>query len=120
MNAPQLQAAFAGFLTPDTEPVAQYPHAPGHRGIDTSIAAADAVASKLGRLQAMAFDAIRTVGARGLTADELCERLDLDRYTIQPRTSELRRMGKIRDSGQRRRNASNKLAIVWVAVDEQG
>jgi hypothetical protein len=38
----------------------------------------------------------------------------MDRWSIQPRTSELRRKGLIRDSGKRRQNATGKSAIVWV------
>lgn len=91
-----------------------YPNAPGHRNVETSIAAADAIAPKLGRLQRMAECEIRDAGARGLTADELAARLQMDRYSIQPRTSELKRKGLIRDSGQRRPNSTGKLAIVWV------
>jgi hypothetical protein len=92
-----------------------YPDAPGHRNVDTSIAAANAIAPKLGRLQRMAEAAIREAGLYGLTADELAARLDMDRYSIQPRTSELRRKGLIRDSGLRRPNATGKQAIVWIA-----
>lgn len=93
-----------------------YPDSPGHRGVDTSIAAAADLEAKLGRLQRMVLDAIRDADWLGLTADELCDRLKLSRWTVQPRTSELRRKGLIRDSGQRRRNASGKQAIVWVAA----
>lgn len=93
-----------------------YPNAPGHRNVDTSMAAADALAPKLGRLQDMALEAIRDVGWHGLTADELAARLDMDRWSIQPRTSELKRKGLIRDSGQRRPNSTGKLAIVWIAA----
>lgn len=92
-----------------------FPDAPGHRRADTSIAAANALVPKLGRLQRMALEAIREAGGHGLTADELAARLDLDRSTIQPRTSELRRKGLIRDSGHRRPNATGKQAIVWIA-----
>lgn len=92
-----------------------YPNAPGHRNVETSIAAADALAPKLGRLQRMAEDAIREAGWLGLTADELAERLGMDRWSIQPRTSELKRKGLIRDSGQRRPNSTGKRAIVWIA-----
>ena len=92
-----------------------YPDAPGHRNVETSIAAADALAPKLGRLQQMARSAICDAGTPGLTADELAARLDMDRWSIQPRTSELKRKGLIRDSGQRRPNATGKLAIVWIA-----
>lgn len=90
-----------------------YPNAPGHRGIETSIAAAEAVAPKLGRLQKMAANAIALAGPPGLTADELADRVGLDRWSIQPRTSELKRLGVIVDSGIRRPNATGKLAIVW-------
>ena len=93
-----------------------YPDAPGHRNVETSIAAAGALAPKLGRLQRMAEETIRDAGPSGLTADELAARLEMDRWSIQPRTSELRRKGLIRDSGQRRRNATRKLAIVWIAA----
>jgi hypothetical protein len=76
-----------------------YPDAPGHRGVDTSIAAADALAPKLGRLQRLAELTIRAAGNDGLTADELAARLALERWSIQPRTTELSRKGVIRDSG---------------------
>ena len=92
-----------------------YPDAPGHRNVDTSIAAANALAPKLGRLQRMAETAIRDAGLYGLTADELAARLGMDRWSIQPRTTELKRKGLIRDSGQRRPNGTGKQAIVWIA-----
>ena len=92
-----------------------YPDTPGHRNVDTSIAAANALAPKLGRLQRLAENAIRKAGQYGLTADELAARLGMDRWSIQPRTSELRRKGLIRDSGLRRPNATGKQAIVWIA-----
>ncbi|KPF76992.1 hypothetical protein IP68_03885 [Blastomonas sp. AAP25] len=93
-----------------------YPDAPGHRHVDTSMAAADALAPKLGRLQRMTETAIREAGWIGLTADELAATLGMDRWSIQPRTSELRRKGLILDSGRRRPNATGKMAIVWVAT----
>lgn len=93
-----------------------YTDAPGHRSVETSIAAANALAPKLGRLQRMAETAIRDAGLQGLTADELAARLDMDRWSIQPRTSELKRKGLIRDSGHRRPNATGKSAIVWTVA----
>lgn len=95
------------------EPPPEYPNAPGHRGVETSIEAGEAVAPKLGRLQAMAERSIRDAGSLGRTADELAECLGLDRWSVQPRTSELKRLGKIVDSGLRRFNSSGKRAIVW-------
>ena len=91
-----------------------YPHSPGHRGVDTSIEAAGSIARKLGRLQAITHKAISLTGHRGATSHELCDRLDIANTSIQPRISELRRMGRIKDSGQRRRNASGVSAIVWI------
>jgi hypothetical protein len=90
-----------------------YPNAPGHRHVETSVEAADAIAPKLGRLQKAALAAITARGALGLTADELAEALSCDRYSIQPRSTELRVKGLIVDSGLRRLNASGRRAIVW-------
>jgi DNA-binding MarR family transcriptional regulator len=100
-----------------------YPDAPGHRGVETSIAAAKTVAPKLGRLQRLALEAVKSRGAVGLTTDELAEALNLDRPSIQPRTSELSRKGLIVDSGLRRHNASRRRAIVWIvpqAAEQMG
>ncbi len=91
---------------------------PGHRGIDTSAAAAASLASSLSYLQAKVFRAIADAGSCGLTTNELADLLRIDRGSIQPRTSELRAKGRIRDSRQRRLNANGKKAIVWVAVGE--
>lgn len=93
-----------------------YPDAPGHRGIDTSIAAADSIASSLGRLQRFVLGAIRSAGAQGATTNEIADSLGIDRGSVQPRTSEIRRQHIIVDSGQRRLNANGKRAIVWVAT----
>lgn len=97
----------------------KYPDYPGYRPTDTSQEAAEAISEHLGRLQAMSFAAIRDAGSIGLTAEELAMRLRQDRSAIQPRTSELRRKNRIVDSGQRRRNASGKRAIVWIAIEVQ-
>lgn len=101
-----------------------YPNAPGFKGpSDTGREAAADMSEHCGRLQAMALRAIREAGpvtndgSGGLTADELAATLGLDRWSIQPRTSELRRKPLIDDSGHRRRNVTGKRAVVWVAVD---
>lgn len=91
-----------------------YPDVPGHRNIDTSVAATDAVELRLGRLQQMADDAIRLASEYGPSADELATRLGIDRWSVQPRTRELRRKGIIRDSGIRRLRTTGRKAIVWV------
>lgn len=98
----------------------RYPDTPGHRSIDTSIAASEALAPKLGRLQQFVLNAIRDAGPNGHTADELAAVLNLSRSTVQPRTSELRRKRMIQDSGRRRQNATGKRAIVWIIIASLG
>lgn len=92
----------------------EYPNTPGHRGVETSVSAADDLAPHLGRLQLMVKGAILDAGEHGLTADECSDVLQLDRWTVQPRTSELKVKGIIKDSGLRRRNRTGKAAIVWI------
>lgn len=91
-----------------------FPHEPGHRGIDTSIEAAEGVAPSVGRLQELVLAAVTRAGPQGLTVVEMSQRLGFDRMSIQPRFSELRAMGVIADSKQRRKNPSGINAIVWV------
>ena len=69
-------------------------------------------APKLGRLQRMAEAAIRDAGANGLTADELAARLGMDRWSIQPRTSELRAraLSETAGSAGRMRPANRRLS----------
>lgn len=97
----------------------RYPHAPGHRGVETSIEAAEDVAPKCGRLQRLTFEAIRERGAAGLTFEEAANDLGLDFRSIQPRISELRSRGLVVDSGLRRRNSSGKRAIVWTLPEHR-
>ena len=96
-----------------------YPAEPGHRGVDTSIAAADAIGAVAGPLRGLVYKAVFTAGAYGLTTDEIATALKLPRYSVQPRTTELRHARRIHDSGKRRPNASGCRAIVWVATAMQ-
>lgn len=93
----------------------RYPCTAGHRGIDTSIMAAADITASLGRMQALVLGAVISAGPHGVTTNEAATELRMDRGTVQPRTSELRRFGLIQDSGQRRLNANGKKAIVWIA-----
>ncbi len=92
-----------------------YSDMPGHRGIETSIAAAGMVAGIAGPLRRMVYKAVHEAGPRGLTTDEIAAALRMPRYSVQPRTTELKYDRRIRDSGRRRPNASGCKAIVWVA-----
>lgn len=93
------------------------PATPGHRGISTSIVAAEKLTKSLAHLQILALNAIKVAGKNGLTADELGAKLGMDRWSIQPRTPELKCKGLIKDSLQRCKNVIGKVAIVWVFCD---
>jgi len=92
-----------------------YPNTPGHRNVPTSVAAAGMMARVAGPLRRMVYRAVHEAGSRGLTTDEIAAALGMHRYSVQPRTSELKHDRQIRDSGRRRPNASGCNAIVWVA-----
>lgn len=92
----------------------RYPDAPGARDRDTSQAAADAIAPTAATLRAKSLAVLER--SNGLTADQVAGRLGLSILSIRPRLTELSRLGKVRDTGERRPNASGKNAIVWAAV----
>lgn len=51
--------------------------------------------------------------AKGLTADEVAQRLNLSVLSVRPRVSELNKFGWIVKTGERRKNASGMSAAVW-------
>ena len=95
-----------------------YPNEPGHRGVATSVKAADLIAPMSSRLRALVYRTLHAYPA-GLTVDELCEVVGSPRYSLQPRFTELRHAGSIHDTGQRRFNVSGARAIVWAVSIEQ-
>lgn len=91
----------------------RYPQAPGFAPTDTSYDAAQEIKPNVAALQAKVLAAIGSAGARGLTTNECAAVTGIDKGSIQPRTTELRLLDKIKDGGARRKNASGKSAIVW-------
>lgn len=92
----------------------RYPAQAGHRGIDTSIAAAAIINPSLPRLQRQVFAMIAQAGASGATCDEIADALGWERFRVRPRTSELRKLRRIVDSGVRRLSQSGVQSIVWI------
>jgi hypothetical protein len=82
----------------------------------TSSQAAEWMRDKAGDLAGRVFAAILKVhhgGAGGLTTEQIERHLSGKHQTVSPRVTELRDKGYIVDSGQRRKTASGRQAIVW-------
>ena len=86
-----------------------YPHAAGWKARETSRAAAERITA--GTLRAMVLICFNYSGP--MTADECAAKLETSILSIRPRCTELSRLGRLVDSGERRLNASGKNAIVW-------
>ena len=91
-----------------------YPLFPGFRDTDTSFEAAEKIAPAVSHLKKSVLATIKS--SDGLTADEVADRLGLSILAIRPRVTELNKLGLIRDTGDRRANASGRGAIVWNAM----
>ena len=98
----------------------EYPFVAGHRGVDTSISAAEAINAALPRLQRTVMSVVAAAGHHGATGDEIANVLAWERHRVRPRTSELRRAGKIMDSGARRDGRCGIAQIVWVLPAFEG
>ena len=90
---------------------AGYPDRPAASPDDTSQQAAEDIAPKAFSIRARVWACIKH---EPVTVHECAGRLNLPVSTVQPRFSELRKMGMIEDDGVRRLNpTSGKQAIVW-------
>ena len=85
---------------------------------DTSQAAADSLPSRGADLRARVLGYIVGRGSEGATCWEAERALAYMHQTCSPRIWELRLLGRVADSGQRRMTGSGRRAIVWVALPE--
>ena len=92
-----------------------YPSNPGFKIHGPSESAARTMRGSAAQLRAKVLARIAEYPS-GATADEVAKDLDLSVLSVRPRVSELRRNGDIRQTPQRRRNASGMTATVWQAV----
>jgi biotin operon repressor len=86
----------------------------GHRGLGGSVEAADVITPARPALWHLIMKQVEAAGENGVTGDEIAAALGWDKYRVRPRTAELRKLGWIIDSRQRRRSQSGILSIVWV------
>ncbi len=89
-----------------------YPDAPGFKTQGPSQQAAKAISSTAATLRAQVLNEFKQHQA-GRTADEIATSLNLSVLSVRPRVSELRRLGKIEQTGSRRTNESGMTATVW-------
>lgn len=89
-----------------------YPQAAGHRGSDTSRAAAESIPAHIIRGKVLKVYELRGP----CTADEVAEALHMSVLTVRPRVTELKAMGKLVDTRLRRPNKSGRKAAVLKAV----
>ncbi len=88
-----------------------YPDHPGAKGIDgTSQDAADDIAASVPHLRRTALMSLARLGRAPALA--IVAGTNLTREAILPRISELRRLGLVEPTGERRQNPSGK----WAAV----
>ncbi|MCA3721346.1 MarR family winged helix-turn-helix transcriptional regulator [Phenylobacterium sp.] len=96
----------------------RYPAHPGSKGTDgTSQAAAAAMARHARPLQWRALETLGRIGPA--TALEVCEASKVAREAMHPRLSELRVLGHVEPTGERRRNPSGKSAAI-LRMTERG
>lgn len=87
-----------------------YPDQPGYQRTDTSRQAAREVAPQATSIRMLCLETLKRGPA---TADEVADALGLSILTVRPRITELKVMGRVEDTGQRRINEiSGKSAAV--------
>ena len=90
-----------------------YPYSPGHKEVDTSIEAAEAIKEGVETIRNKVFNVIANKGSFGATADEVAELLNYSPFTVRPRVTELFKLNKI-ERKDKRKNSSQKTAYVYV------
>ncbi len=100
-----------GNLTPP--PLARYPHAPGHRGVPTSVIAAEMIKPCTGRLHKRILAYLEQVGPRGAIYTEIMAGTGISSQSLCGRMVELRAAGHVVMTDQTRQTPSNRPASVY-------
>lgn len=91
--------------------IANYPEHPGAKVGGASQDAADAMAEHAPSLRERVEFILGFEGP--MTTDEMAARLNVSVLSVRPRFSELMKLGKIEQTGERRTNDSGMTANVW-------
>lgn len=95
------------------------PHRVGYRNTDTSAAAAARIGSKAATIREQVVDCLKASPAP-LTTDEIAFRIGRPYCSVQPRLSELRRSGRVEDSGERKTGYWGVNNIAWRLAKREG
>lgn len=90
----------------------------GWKARDTAARAAHGVSPKAVTLRDRVLQHLRAA-VRPLTSEEIAERMGEPYPSIQPRLSELSRLGLVRDSGTRKIGRYGKPIIAWEVAEGQ-
>ena len=90
---------------------ATYPDTPGFKEPTTSKAAAESI-----NAETLRADVLARIKTMPSTADEVADFLQQNILSIRPRVSELRKKNLIAPNGERRPNASGRMAAVLKAL----
>jgi hypothetical protein len=88
------------------EPGAQYPESPGFKRSGPSELAARKIAPRAGSLRARVLSHFVANHPRTYTADEIARSLKISEFSARPRLTELKLLGWLEETAQRRPNAS--------------
>lgn len=93
-----------------------YPKTPGYKDGDTSREAAEHIAPSAAILREQVY---AVLCQKPMTADECADTLGLSCLAVRPRVTELYQLGRIEDSGIRRKNISGRRAKVMRVVGQR-
>jgi DNA-binding transcriptional ArsR family regulator len=103
------------------DPAKGYPDTPGWKEPSTSRDAAEIMEATAETIRGEALRTLkqsRKCRPIGLTADQVATAIDRSILAVRPRITELKIMGLIDRTGERRLNKSGILAAVWVALTD--
>lgn len=92
----------------------------GHRGVGGSPDGARIITPHRDALWHQIMKSLESAGDQGMTSDEIAASLGWEKHRVRPRTAELRKLGWIHDSQQRRLSDSGIRSIVWVTREHAG
>jgi len=93
-----------------------YPIVPGYKVPGPSKDAAHVMQERAPALRARVLAELTRAYPDGLSAEEIAERLNTNKWRISPRISELHVSGEVQQTGERRKNHSGSSANCWRAV----